>query len=303
MLVKASWFDEIRTELGMQGVSQLWAQRPAWYFWIADAPGVYLLELAAADSRQMEGFDLHRVTFALKCYPFAGQQVFKFFSFEEQGLIRSPYFDHTNTPRFDQREKIDPHLFNIAKIECTFDGGETMAAFVFESLDTWRIVFNKGTTLNYPMLDRRKKFASGEVDRQVPGIQIGFLFFDRLLSLFAFDSQTTPARVLSLRSRGFEYVYDKSDRFVCVDSENARIYTTAVLFALSDPPAALERMRYIENELKAEYEETLYDRQFSGDHSGAADNPMPRLMPLNQRWWSLAKGHFNCSLTSSCGCS
>ncbi len=303
MLVKASWVEKIRTDLGLEGVSQVWGERPAWYFWISDAPGVYLLELAETGTRQDEDFDLHEVTFFLKCYPFVDHRVFQSFSFEEQGLIRSKYFDHTNTPHFDYRENISPNLFNIAKIECAFDGEETMAAFTFESLDTWRVVFQKSTTVNYPLLDKQKKFATGEVDRRVPGTQIGYLFFDRLLSLFSFYSQKRPVRVLGFRSRGFEYVYGKSGTFACVDSERVKVYTTSVLYDLSDEINNTKRLKYVENKLKNENEETLYDNKFSGDHSGVEGNEIQHLMPLNHQWWSLADEQFSCSLASSCGCS
>ncbi len=303
MLIKASWAEKICTNLGIEGVSQLWGDKPAWYFWISGAPGVYLLELVETGTRQQEGFDLHQAAFSLKCYPFAGNRVFQSFSFEEQCLIRSKYFDHTNTPHFDHREKIAQNLFNIAKIECVFDSDETIAAFTFESLDTWRVVIRKGTTLNYPLLDKQKKFETDEVDRWVPGTEIGYLFFDRLLSLYSFFSKKSPAQVLSFRSRGFEYVYDKIKAFVCVDSERVKIYTTSILYNLSGEENTVNRLKYIENELKDENEETLYDNKFAGHHFDFEGDETPHLMPLNHRWWSLAGEHFSCNLASSCGCS
>ena len=303
MLITASWVDEIHSGLGIKGVSQVWDEKPAWYFWIADTPGVYHLELVNAGAREQGNLKLLCATFSLKCYPFTHSRIFQSFSFEERCLIRSQYFDHTNTPHFEHRGEIPKNLFNIAKIECAFDVDETLAAFTFESLDTWRTSFKKNAFFEYPLLGKRKNFDAGEVDRQVPGTETGYLFFDRLLSLFSYHSKKPPARVLAFRSGGFELVYDQTDTFSCIDSERVKIVTTSVLYDLSGEDPVFNRVAYLGNQFKKENEDIIFDRTFSCGHLHIKDDQIPHMISLNNKWWSLAGAEFNSKLASTCGCS
>ena len=242
-------------------------------------------------------------TFSLKCYPFTHSRIFQSFSFEERCLIRSQYFDQTNTPHFEHQKKIPKTLFNIAKIECAFDIYETLAAFTFESLDTWRTSLKKKAFLEYPLLGKGNNFAAGDVDRQVPGSQAGYLFFDRLLSLFSYHSKKPPARVLAFRSGGFELVYDQTGTFSCVDSERIKIVATSVLYHLSGEDPFLNRVAHLGNQLRKENEDIIFDRTFSCGHFHINDDEIPHVISLNNKWWSLAGAEFNSKLASSCGCS
>ena len=48
MLVTTSWVDDLKNLLGMEAVSQIWGDVPAWYMWLSDAQGVYQLQLVDA---------------------------------------------------------------------------------------------------------------------------------------------------------------------------------------------------------------------------------------------------------------
>jgi len=48
MLVTTSWVDELKDLLGMEAVSQIWGEVPAWYMWLSEAHGVYRLQLSDA---------------------------------------------------------------------------------------------------------------------------------------------------------------------------------------------------------------------------------------------------------------
>ena len=69
MLVTASWVEAVRQTLGLTAVSQVWSERPSWYFWISGAAGVYHLQMEGASG---EG-DLVIGSFSVKCYPFPHQ--------------------------------------------------------------------------------------------------------------------------------------------------------------------------------------------------------------------------------------
>ena len=289
MLIPLSWVDEIREGMGIEGASQVWGDKPAWYLWISGAPGVYHLELVETGTSKQEGIELLQASFSLRCYPFTHSPTFETFSFEEQCLLRSKFFDHTNTPSFEYREAIPQNLFTVGTIECGFDSDEGIAYFTFESLDTWQISFKRKMTLNYPLINQSKSFETGEVDRQVPGTEVGYMFFDKLLCVFSYSSKKMPTRVLSFRSGGFEYVYEQSEALVCVDSEKIKVSTTSVLYDITNEDTASNRIEHLGNQFKIEEEDIIYDHTFSSGDFHFEKDEFPNMMPLNNKWWSLAE--------------
>ena len=93
LLTTASWVEDVKRLLGITGVSPIWDDTPAWYFWIEGAPGAYslVLERAWTDGSDESG-PFHGL-FSVKCYPFQASREFATFSFFEQHLIASKLFD------------------------------------------------------------------------------------------------------------------------------------------------------------------------------------------------------------------
>jgi len=236
MLITASWVQTIRETLGIEAVSQVWGEKPAWYFWISGAPGVYQLEVAETASQKKDRYVLHRAIFALKCYPFPESPLFHTFSFEERSCIRSPLFDGSNTPYFEHRQKIPWNLFNVATVEYAFDQEESFAFFAFESLDTLRVSFGLETVRSYGLLGQNKRFAKGDIDRKIPGTTIGFSLFDRLLCLFSYYAKKQPFRVIVSRAPGFEYMQGPENTMDCIPAPDIRVNTVGVLYNLHNDP-------------------------------------------------------------------
>lgn len=299
----ASWVEAVRKTTKITGVSQVWGDQPAWYFWIADAPGVYALELEDTTVVTQKDGDLYQAALRLKCYPFVHANVFSSFSFEERSFIQSPFFDSTHTPCFDYRQKIPANLFTVAALQYTIDHDDTVAAFIFESVDTWRTRFECDTSFHYPLFDQRKTFEKGSVDREVPGTRIGYVFFDRLLCLFSAFCKQPPEQVLSVRSSGFEYVCDATGDLVCIDSMDNRATQIAVLYALSGTPATHKRIQRLAEYFRNGNQGVLYNRTFSCNHLHSKGKISEMSIPLNSQWWTLAQEEYRTNLVSSCRCS
>ena len=96
MLAAASWVHTVMQLLGLNGVSQVWSEKPAWYFWLADAPGVHHLELRACRTTVQESSgEAGTGLFSLKFYPYADHPALERFSGQEQHIVRSDLFDET----------------------------------------------------------------------------------------------------------------------------------------------------------------------------------------------------------------
>jgi len=302
MLVTTSWVEKVKDLIGLEAVSQVWGDKPAWYFWISQAPGVYYFQLEEAFDDYWESDDLAGGIFSIKCYPHTQGKYFQSFSFEEQSFIQSNFFDHTHTPLFEHKEKIPKTLFNVATFELTIDSQENLALFTFEGLDSMRISYNQEMLQSYPAIKKEKQFKAGEKGRDVPGFELGYLLFDRLLSLYSFYSKTKPTRVLLSRSPGFEYVYDTNHTFQCLDTDDISIYSLNVLYAQNSGKKIVKGDKLIKEQLKGGTHEVVFDQQFQCGHLHNNQNLSLLKTPLNDLWWSLANSDYKSELASSCGC-
>jgi len=288
MLLTASWVEKVKEMLGLTGVSQVWGEKPGWYFWISHAPGVYHLQMEDAYIKEVNGIDLVNGIFSIKCYPFAQEKVFHSFSFEERGYVESDFFDHTNTPRIERQNDIPESLFNIGTLEYTLDTDDSWSLFTFESLGSLRIRYEREAVQEYPPLKKKKRLAKGELGRNVPGWELGYPLFDRLLSLSSNLSKRKPIRVIMTSSPGFEYVYDKASVFQCLEASDIEIYSLTVLFTSVGRKIDLECDELITEQLRDGCQEVIYDRTFQCGHLHHDHEHLPLATSLNELWWSLA---------------
>jgi len=308
MLVTTSWVDNLKDLLGMEAVSQIWGDIPAWYMWLSDALGVYHLQLvdAAVDENNPAN---KQAFFSIKCYPFPNTTVFDTFSHEEQTLSRGPFFDDTHTPRFEEKEKIPDSLFNVAAMEYRVNQDDTLACFTLEGLDIMRSVYPEETVLDFDLIHKSRRYKKGETGRSVPGWKLGYPVFDRLLSMYAFYSKAKPVRLRIIRSPGFEYVHTGDHSFECVDVSDTHRLEASVFFAHQD--RLDHAMNINELDIVAEEEdqaqvEILLDRSFPCCHFHASDKmafaKIDKDIPINELWWSLAEKEYKSELASTCGC-
>ncbi|MCG6893483.1 MAG: hypothetical protein LJE65_07735 [Desulfobacteraceae bacterium] len=302
MLITASWFEEIRHILGLEAVSQVWSERPSWYFWVSGSAGVYHLDLQRAEKETVDGTAVYSAGFSIKCYPFVHADAFGCFSFEERCYIRSGFFDHTNTPSFEDQGQIPENLFAIAALQYRCDENDTFSLFTFESLDTMRLSYRGEMLRSYPSLKKTRRFDRGVVDRRVPGTQIGYPFFDRLICLHTFHSKKTPIRVLISRSQGFEHVVDESGDVICADAPDTTLSTVNILYGSGNGCTDMALARSLLEASVADQRETVLDRSFDADLHRCSDADALPSTPLNCRWWSLAGAEYSCEIASSCGC-
>jgi hypothetical protein len=300
MLILSSWSARFRSDIGLNGVSQIWNDRPSWYFWLADSPGVYRLEMMDSE----EGIDIqgdrYTAIFKIKCYPYQEHPEFQSFSFLEKELVQSKLFDHTNTPAFEHQGDIPDDLFTVATVEMTLDPEGHGAIFSFESLGHLRTRFANETHQTFPMINLSRTFGTQEIDRNVPGFQMGYPFFDCLMCLYANAHKQAPVNIRFSTSPGYEFVINDNDvhaRETC----NIKGFKLNVFYSATDAGSCPVGNCFLGNSSQ-ESDHIIYDRRFAcGDfYENEAEKKLP--VTLNRKWWSLAHTHYESELTSSCGC-
>jgi len=308
MLVTTSWVDKLKALLGVKAVSQIWGDVPAWYMWLSDAQGAYHLQLL--ETMIDEGIPENKQgLFSIKCYPFQNATVFDSFSYEEQQLSQSRFFDDTHTPRFEEKERIPDSLFNVAAMEYRINQDETTVCFTLESLDTMRCVYPEETVLDFDLIKKSRHYAEGETGRSVPGWKLGYPVFDRLLCMYAFYSKAKPVRLRISRSPGFKYVHTGKHAFECMDAPDTHRLVASVFFASPDNShhgMKSNKLAIVEQEEEQSQEEILLDRSFPCGHFHASDKVACTKIyedtPINELWWSLANSDYKSEMASTCGC-
>jgi hypothetical protein len=302
VITVASWVNAVRQQVGVTGVSPIWDDVPAWYFWIAHGPGAYQLQMERAWRGGPGDTGSYRGLFSVKYFPCRTDPVFPAFSFHERSLVESDHFDKSNTPRFESRLLIPAPLFVVGTLEiaCAPDDSWTMLSV--ESLDAIRATYRDDALEEYDLVGTNRSYKTGEVAREVPGWAISFGLFDRLVALFACRRKHGPSRVVLSRTPGFEYVFAQAGGWECAETSPTSMFCIHALFSEDldcvDLPTAL-----IEGEIERSDKEVLYD--FSPpchcpEHAlwGLPESPF-----VNPLWWNIACADHQSDLTSLCGCS
>jgi hypothetical protein len=301
MLLMASWAEELKEALGLMGVSQVWKDQPNWYFWLAQGPGPFSLQLERTEVLAKNGSEFNRGLFSVRLFPYPHQEVFSRFSFEEREHILSEHFDHTGTPRFQSIRLVPDKFFHLGVLEWLLDERQGTSAFVFESLTSLRIRSPAGSQNGLSEAIANGAANPDRLIRDVPGWDLGVPFFDRLLCLYAYYRKQSPVRIVLTRSPGFEHTLEKDGLLLERKAED--IWGLAVLVCFAPPGQSLDKDLPIQQRVEA----------FLGDESPLADLSYPQgyhpeiaaevpHLHLNERWWSLANTTYSSKLSSTCGC-
>ena len=302
MLTTTSWVEKVKELVGLKAVSPFWGDKPAWYFWMSQISGAYLLELAETMDDHWESDQLAGGMFKIKHYPDTNGELFNNFSFEEQAFVQSDFFDHTHTPMFEKKDRIPDSLFNVAAFELIIDPKDNLAFFSLEALDVMQVDYGQAVHQTYPEIDKTKQYIAGEQARNVPGYDLGYPLFSSLLSLYSFYSKTKPVRVVLTRSPGFKHVCNSLNEFHCIDTDDTNLYSLNVLFSDNSDKHIANGEKLVAQRLKETDHEVVFDQQVTCGHL-----PYNHISPfvntaLDEKWWSLAEADYKSDLASTCGC-
>jgi hypothetical protein len=293
LFLKTSWVDAVKQLTGITAVSQVWGERPEWYLWITGAAGPFNLALHHTFELASGRRALRQGLFAVKCYPYRESAFFPSFMEAERQLIESDRFDHTNTPRFEAQSEIPDTLFSVGALTITADAEGSFAVLTFETFDALCVV--EGSS-------RVGQMAAGGSPprrlRNVPGWDIGYLLFDRIIALYAFSGRRSPCYYRLTRAPGFEHSLTEGGQIIIRPAPSIRLFSASIVFSV-DADVSLPSSFFGLPELETE-EELLVEKRFPIGCGSSEELETPGVNPL---WWQLATAEFACELTSTCGCS
>lgn len=283
----------------MRGVSPVWQDTPAYYFWIDKAPCVYSLEFSGASRESRLGVEFVDCETLVRAFPFRNSDLYNCFSDIEKKALNGPFFDGSNTPRVEYLEKLDQNLFIISRIEWLYAESGLWNIFALNALDSsiTRGDFrpddsqlSQGPTVN-------------SILRKIPSWRISLPLFDMLNSLYALYSRTKPQRVRLTAEPGFEYVSSSADEIQLVENKSVQSLNLTTFFG-SDPGS--ENIAHQPHSCVAkarDSEQAIFDLTFNprdvcdyGFEVPSYENKM------GQHWWTISDVQFDSLMTCPCGC-
>lgn len=154
---------EIRHELGVRHLGQVWTKLPSWYIWLDELPGAFMLELRGGAAFDLDGTACHGAAGVVRYFPSNAQD--GLWNRAEVALLQEGTFDNTGTPYLDQLEKIaGTELFVVGTFELHDLGTGDGLLFVYEA-------------------------TKEDVSSAAAGVRL----FDSLVGMQAYTSQATPA--------------------------------------------------------------------------------------------------------------
>ncbi len=284
-------------------MSQVWVERPCYYFWLRNAPCAYCLSLGDSFSTKLDDVSSVVGIYNLKSYPFRNTPVFNQFSKEERLLLQSDCFDGTNTPKFERIDDIPGHYFTVGTIELAYLAASPHDCLEIsaQSLDLIKTFRSQGSTLALHEEDA----SENQLERDVPGWSLTYRVLDFLCLIHSFHYRKKPSRTIVYESTGFEFVRDDTTGILSIaDSESSRSLSMTVNYSehegvpletfFEDPSGSFSDGRVVMNKEGAPGPDETIDEE--SENTG-------KLYPLNPMWWTISEADFKCHLNTPCGCS
>lgn len=167
-----TWYEDLCEETGFKGISQIWKEEPAWYFWMKPCPGAFLLRLHAEESLTLGKL----LNLSLHYFPARNEESYKHLSADEIRLIGDEdRFDiETSTPRFEAYQQFHDQFID-AEIGCVVDEDNRLQ-FLF---------FSTEQVLDHPV----------------------YTFIDLLVTALNFQSKQHQGRVVEIQDAGMRTLF------------------------------------------------------------------------------------------------
>ncbi len=126
-----TWHEDVCEKTGFKGVSQVWKEDPAWYFWLDQVGGAFLLRLHAEEPISNNQY----LSLSLHYFPIVDEESYQLLGKEEKGLLSDgSIFDlETNTPQFEAYDQFISQ-FIVAEIGFVVDPENNLQLLLYSSV-------------------------------------------------------------------------------------------------------------------------------------------------------------------------
>ena len=287
--------------IGFTKISAVIGKTPAWYLWTKDRKGAYYLQLASTEPAEAKSEGIRssrnkRVVwvasdFILRYYPSPEEPIFEEYAFVEKQVRTSPCFDRTGAPFFDQQSSFHKALFVIGTLHLAFDREFNFARLGVSSQDRWTEILKGGAVVKTDYRRTIEVLPEGSVIRNVPGWELSWFLFDKLLLSFCYVHKCCPIALRLSKSPGVVYHIDTEGGAIEVQDATIHEWTlgTGVLLQsgqkLSTSSTPLRKIFLASLQYSPEDDEFLVDYI-----ENAPESERPWIDPA---WWSASSWSFS----------
>jgi len=289
-----------------------WKKRPCWHIWLSDSEGVYELALVNSGSKSIyedmrEGvkkvlLDQYWSEFVIRYYPSPNEQVFEDFSFYEKVLRLSEFFDRDGRPRSDMKDTFHESYYTVGSMQLIVERNMNMLSLSINSQDRLIDYRMKGVKIESGENKIIWGVKPGGRDRNVPGWELSWRIFDRLVETYCRLYRTSPSICYLVNCPGkvwkikdsegveVEYTWKYPDRYLEVE-----------IILTKNPDIREKLAKLFDKIIDANIQEILSLKKCDKMRKGAAGRPLPivkkiyvegEIRPseedyrfINKKWW------------------
>ena len=294
-------FDEHACErVGFTKIRPLIGKMPGWYLWTKDREGAYYLQLVDTEPTEAKSeekrpsqnkrFVWFVSDLILRYYPSPKEPLFEEYAFVERQVRISPCFDRTGIPLFGKQDAIHKSFFVVGTLHLAFDMDLNFARLGISSQDRWIEILKGGPVVKTDYRRTIEVLPEGSVIRNVPGWELSWCFFDKLLLGFCYVHKCSPIALRLSKSPGVAYYIDING--VAIEVEDVTIHEwtlgTGVFLQsgqkLSTSLTPLRKIFLTSLQYSPEDDESLVDY---------LENPPESERPwIDPAWWSASSWSF-----------
>lgn len=295
------FFDEKACDrIGFTKIRSVIGKMPGWYLWTKDRMGAYYLQLIGTEpvGAKSDGMRLSRnkklvwviSDLILRYYPSPKEPIFEEYAFIERQVRISPCFDHVGTPFSDKQDSIHKSLFIVGTLHLVFDRGLNFARLGISSQDRWVEILKGGPVVRTDHRRTIEVLPEGSVMRNVPGWELGWCFFDKLLLSFCYVHKCCPVALRLSRSPGAIYHIDTDGVATEVQDDTIHEWILGTGISLQSGQELENSMTSLRKLVMAFLQYSPEDDEFLVDYlEGPPESEHPWINPA---WWSASSWSF-----------
>lgn len=206
---------------------------PGWNLWFRENTRAYQLVLVQAGeipdhnrSNHTDPPDAPAVEgrFVVRYFPGEDDPELDNFSCAETLLRMGPLFDHTGTPSLTGQGRIDDNSFVVGYIDFRAGTGRNFVELECIAPNRWKDVRVDGLYLKTPENRDFEAVAPGGIDRDVPGWDLAFFLFDKLIVGCCYAFKTVPYAVVTGRKAWTRFDIDRDNSLLETSDPDVNLF-------------------------------------------------------------------------------
>lgn len=297
--------ESARCHFGFSKISQINASggRPQWYLWFSEKKGAYSLTIQEdpfdSNEERLPGGEVKAENnldpyILIRYYPDMEEDVFDSLSCFEQIARLGSLFDTTGTPTFEGGRALHENLFVVGRMDIVIHSSKSDVDFYCAAPDRWRDYRVDGLTLMDDNGEFRPVLSPGDLDRDLPGWDLSFFIYDKIISTFCLLTGQAPRYTGRSTKPSCYAVIDMNQKIDLIpDTDMINSVFGVSFFDAIDMNIAMDRYHSFEEMLLAQN----HDRVEIWKEPSAVPAPLGVAA-----WWTIKNQHFHTDPDHVCSC-